>query len=105
MNPRPERRCTTLPLAATTPCDAVILTSLPAGPGPGTFEATAVRSWITDAEGTGLEADSTDPVTVLAGPAPAGLDAFHAVALAELRRRRAFDFEIADLFAPPDLLP
>jgi hypothetical protein len=91
--------CTTLPLGPVDgPCEAVVLTSRPVFGG--TFEASAVRAWITDLDGTGLEADGTDPVTVLAGPAPAGLDAFHAVALAELHRRRSFDFEIADLFVP-----
>lgn len=91
--------CTTLPLEALEgPCEAVVLTSRHVHGG--TFEAFAVRSWITDLGGTGLEADSTDPVTVLSGPAPAGLDSFHAIALAELHRRRSFDFEIADLFVP-----
>lgn len=84
-----EHLCTTLPLEpGGGPCEAVVLTSRQI-PG-GAFEASAVRTWITDLNGTGFEADGTDP---------AGLDAFHADALAELHRRRRFDFEVADLFA------
>lgn len=95
----PGHLCTTLPLqVGDGPCEAVVLTSH--GLPDGTFEATAVRTWITDLDGSGLEADDTDPVTVLTAPAAAGLESFHSAALDELHRRRVFDFEIADLFVP-----
>lgn len=69
-----------------------------------TLESTVVRRWISALDGTGLEADSGDPVTLLEGVSedfsPAALQAFHSRALAELEARRGVDYEIADLFVP-----
>lgn len=92
------RISTDFPLGPDTegPREIVILCSVEAG---GTFRATAVRIWVTDPDGIGLEADLTDPVDILASPA-GPLDAFHVRALAELEARRRIDYEVADLFAP-----
>jgi hypothetical protein len=65
----------------------------------GRFESTAVRSWVTDLAGTGLEADVVDPVLILAEPDNGDLQAFHRRALDELAARKSVDFEVADLFA------
>jgi hypothetical protein len=66
----------------------------------GRFEATAVRTWVTDLAGTGLEADLMDPVLILAYAANGDLASFHRHALDELAARRAEDYEVADLFVP-----
>lgn len=47
------------------PQEIVTLRSAAAG---GRLESTAVRSWVTDLEGTGLEADLADPVLILTEP-------------------------------------
>lgn len=99
MNQSTTRCCSTLPLGpapgAGEPCEVVVLQSVSAGGG---FSSTAVRSWVSALDGTGLEADTTDPVAILTG-AGDDLASFHDLALAELYRRRRFDFEVADLFA------
>ncbi|NKX55998.1 hypothetical protein [Arthrobacter mobilis] len=79
------------------PQEIVTLTSVSTRDG---FEATAVRSWVSDIDGTGLEADQTDPVLILSLPRRPGmgLARFHLLAVAELHRRRGFDYEVADLF-------
>jgi hypothetical protein len=63
-----------------------------------------VRQWISALDGSGLEVDSGDPVTLLEGASedfsPAALRAFHSRALAELEARKGVDYEIADLFVP-----
>ena len=68
------------------------------------LDSTVVRRWISALDGTGLEADSGDPVTLLEGESSpfsqAALEAFHSRALAELEVRKGVDYEIADLFAP-----
>jgi hypothetical protein len=84
----------------------------PAGDGPqeivtlcsvaaaGRFESTAVRSWVADLDGTGLEADVLDPVLILSERDDGtGLGPFHRRALDELAARRTVDYEVADLFA------
>lgn len=99
MTHSPDRLCTTLALYSEAgpgdPCEVVVLQSVSAG---GRFEATAVRSWVSALDGSGLEADTTDPVLILTGTGD-DLAGFHDRALAELTRRRKFDFEVADLFA------
>ncbi|NKX55297.1 hypothetical protein [Arthrobacter mobilis] len=79
------------------PQEIVTLTSVCTRDG---FEATAVRSWVSDIDGTGLEADQTDPVPILSLPRRPGmgLARFHMLAVAELNRRRGVDYEVADLF-------
>jgi hypothetical protein len=65
----------------------------------GLYTASAVRTWVTDVNGDGLEADLMDPVTILeAGPERLSLMAFHNLAVNELERRRLTDYEVADLF-------
>lgn len=95
----PDRLTSTLVLgdghSAGDPCEVVVLQSVRSSGG---LEASAVRSWVSALDGTGLEADTTDPVTILTGTGD-DLDTFHDRALAELHRRREFDVEVADLFA------
>lgn len=99
MNDSPARLCSTLALSPDVgpgdPAEVVVLQSVSSA---GRFEATAVRSWVSALDGTGLEADITDPVTILTGTG-GDLAEFHSLALAELHRRRSFDLEVADLFA------
>lgn len=100
MKPAPTQLSTdfTLDPAVDGPQEIVTLKSVLAG---GMLEATAVRSWVTDLDGTGLESDLVDPVLILTAQADgfAGLDAFHDRAIAELSIRRDTDYEVADLFA------
>ena len=67
------------------------------------LESTAVRRFVSALDGSGLEADLVDPVTVLSTPADTpdtpSIEEFHARALRELEVRRGVDYEIADLFA------
>ncbi|GAA4033228.1 hypothetical protein GCM10023063_15870 [Arthrobacter methylotrophus] len=77
------------------PQDIVTLRSTAAG---GRFESTAVRTWVTDLAGSGLEADITDPVLILAEREAGNLAAFHRRAIDELASRRSVDYEVADLF-------
>lgn len=79
------------------PHEIVTLTSR-VDPRTGRFTATATRTWVTDAAGTGLEADLMDPVTILEAEEAASLSDFHAAALIELEDRRRIDYEVADLF-------
>jgi hypothetical protein len=65
----------------------------------GTFTSVATRTWVSDADGTGLEADLMDPVLILEQSSQMGsLEEFHATALIELEARRQIDYEVADLF-------
>lgn len=65
----------------------------------GLYIASAVRTWVTDLNGDGLEADLMDPVTILkAGPEGPTLMAFHNLAVTELECRRLTDYEVAGLF-------
>lgn len=79
------------------PHEIVTLTSS-IDPRTGHFTATATRTWVTDADGTGLEADLMDPVTILEADEAASLHSFHDAALRELEARRLIDYEVADLF-------
>lgn len=79
------------------PHEIVTLTSC-IDPRTGRFIATATRTWVTDASGTGLEADLMDPVAILEVEEVASLHDFHAAALRELEVRRRIDYEVADLF-------
>ncbi|MBG0738786.1 hypothetical protein IV500_05050 [Paeniglutamicibacter antarcticus] len=72
-------------------------------PGTLNYEAIAVRSHISGADGTGLEAETMDPITILKGVGDGShLAFFHERALMELDERKATDYRVADLFAPQE---
>jgi hypothetical protein len=80
------------------PHEIVTLTSS-IDPRTGNFTATATRTWVSDLDGSGLEADQMDPVLILERPpGNSTLEEFHSRALAELEVRRHVDYEVADLF-------
>ncbi|WP_427019350.1 hypothetical protein ACQCSX_21905 (plasmid) [Pseudarthrobacter sp. P1] len=75
-------------------------------PGTVHYEAIAVRSHISSTDGTGLEADTMDPVTILKGVGDGThLAFFHEQALMQLQELKATDYRVADLFAPQDEWP
>lgn len=76
------------------PQEIITLLSAPDATG---FTATAYRTWVTNVDGTGLEADQMDPVLILRGP-DSCLEEFHARAVQELEFRRIVDYEVADMF-------
>ncbi|MDQ6752884.1 MAG: hypothetical protein M3017_05625, partial [Actinomycetota bacterium] len=70
-------------------------------PGTSLFEAFASRSHITSPDGTGLEAETMDPVLILTGVCNSvPIAFFHEQALKYLEERKATDYRVADLFAP-----
>jgi hypothetical protein len=80
------------------PHEIVTLTSS-LDPRSGNFTAVASRTWVSDADGSGLEADQMDPVLILERPTDVcTLEEFHRAALTELEVRRRIDYEVADLF-------
>lgn len=62
------------------------------------FEARVVRTWVSDLDGTGLEADITASVEVFSETVSGDLAGFHERATAEVLRRLETDYEVADLF-------
>ncbi|WP_417219600.1 hypothetical protein [Arthrobacter sp.] len=81
--------------------EVVVLTSIETA---SRFEAEAVRTWVSDLEGTGLEADITDPVEILSEVATGNLAGFHSRATAEVMHRMESDYEVADLFCSDEAL-
>ena len=85
-------------LDSSLPPEIVTLTSS-LDPRSGHYTAMATRTWVSDEDGTGLEADQMDPVLILElPPERCSLEDFHANALIELDVRRRIDYEVADLF-------
>ncbi|ALE93764.1 hypothetical protein AOC05_17885 [Arthrobacter alpinus] len=87
--------------APSTGQEIVVLTSWRIGVR---FKATVVRTWVSDLDGTGLEADITDPVEVLSETINGELAGFHARAITEVLRRLGSDYQVADLFCDDQAL-
>ncbi|WP_104086733.1 hypothetical protein [Arthrobacter sp. GMC3] len=81
--------------------EIVLLTSLRVA---ARFEAAVVRTWVSDLEGSGLEADIAGSVEVLSEMVSGELDGFHSRAIAEVLRRLGSGYEVGDLFCDDQVL-